>query len=376
MVEGSEGFVYPEIDPELCVDCGACKRACGFRGLLAQETEGPWYAASYGGDSSRSASAGAFYALALAVLESGGVVFGAAYEDEADGLRVRHVMAEDERALDALRGSKYVQSDAGRCFPEVARQLALGREVLFSGTPCQVAGLRGYLGRGWSNLVTVDLVCHGVPPEAMLRGYLRSLEDARGSRVVDARFRSKRNGWDGPYLLEVSYANGRQDFIPADKSCYYDLFLGLRTLRDSCHSCPFAGPLRPGDISVGDFWGVGANRPDVLADGRFDTTRGVSCLLVNSERGRRALGRFGTALDLFGVSFDDIAAGNDQLRHPSALPEDRELYLDAFREGGWGSVEALWRRRERGVLYWAKRAVRAILPESARSALKRVLGRA
>ena len=167
MTEGPEGFIYPKIDQSLCVSCGLCKMVCGFQNRRARKTSGPWFAASYRGDSSRSASAGTFYALALAVLEGGGAVFGSAYVDEGDGLRVRHVMAEDAEGLARLQGSKYVQSDARACLPEVGRQLAMGREVLFSGTPCQVAGLRGYLGRDWPNLVTVDLVCHGVPSEAM-----------------------------------------------------------------------------------------------------------------------------------------------------------------------------------------------------------------
>ena len=376
MSEGADGFVYPEIDPSLCVGCGLCKRACGLQNRYARETSGPWYAASYSGDSSRSASAGAFYALARSVVEAGGAVFGAAYAREGDGLRVRHVMAEDEGALEALRGSKYVQSDAGACLPEVGRQLRSGREVLFSGTPCQVAELRGYLGREWPNLVTVDLVCHGVPSVAMLRGYLEGLGDLHGSPVVDARFRSKRDGWEGSLLLEVAYSDGSRDFVPASESCFYDLFLGLRTLRDCCYSCPFAGPLRPGDLTVGDFWGVDKSRPDVLEDGRFDASRGVSCLLVNSERGREALRRHGVGLDLTDVSFDNVAQGNDQLRHPSERPADRDLYLDAFREGGWDAVESLWRRRERGAVYKAKRALGAVLPRRAREALRRLLGRA
>lgn len=111
-----------------------------------------------------------------------------------------------------------------------------------------------------------------------------------------------------------------------------------------------------------DFWSVEHNRPDVLADGRFDIGRGISCLLVNTERGRAALDQHGNELDLFEVSFDDIAKGNDQLRHPCALPGDRSVYLTAFCEGGWDAVEALWRRRERGVAYKAKRAAKAILP--------------
>lgn len=371
MEESPEGFVYPLIDAEQCIDCGLCSKACGLQNRYAQETSGPWYAACYRGDSSLSASAGAFYGLARSVVDGGGAVFGAAYVRDDDGLHVRHVIAEDPEGLSALQGSKYVQSDAGPCFPEVRRQLESGRKVLFSGTPCQVAGLRGYLGRDWSNLVTVDLVCHGVPSEAMFRSLVESIERERGKRVIDFRFRCKRGGWGHSLLLllllrpldTVDSSQDEEVLVPAHDFAYYDLFLNLKTLRDSCYSCPFAGPLRPGDITVGDFWGVNRNRPDVLEGGRFDVECGVSCLLVNTERGKEALQRHGSDLNQFEVSFDDIAKGNDQLRHPSELPEDRDAYLDAYREGSWDEVGALWHRRERGAKYHTKRAMRAIVPK-------------
>lgn len=382
MREGLGGFVYPEIDPSLCVDCGRCKKACGLQNRYAGETAGPWYAASYRGDSSRSASAGAFYALARSVVESGGAAFGAAYVRDDEGLRVRHVIAEDPDELEALRGSKYVQSDAGSCFPEVRRQLVSGREVLFSGTPCQVAGLRGYLGREWPNLVTVDLVCHGVPSEAMFQSLVRSLEDKYDKRVVDLRFRCKSGGWGHSRLLLLLRPTDTEDssqdkdvLIPAHDFAYYDLFLDFKTMRDSCYECPFAGPLRPGDLTAGDFWGVDKSRPDLLEDGRFDTNRGISCLLVNDARGREALRRHGVDLDLAEASFDDISAGNDQLRHPSELPPDRALYLDAFADSGWPAVDALWRKRERGAKYAAKRLIGGVLPKGVLRLVKGALGR-
>lgn len=375
MEESPEGFVYPRIDTKLCVDCGLCRRACGLQNRYAQETSGPWYAACYRGDSSLSASAGAFYGLARAVIDGGGVAFGAAYVREEDGLHVRHIMAEEPGALVALQGSKYVQSDAGCCFPEVKRQLVSGKEVLFSGTPCQVAGLRGYLGRDWSNLITVDLVCHGVPSEAMLQDYLGALGRSQGAPVVSARFRSKRDGWNGSLLLEIEYTDGSREYIPYSDSSYYDLFFNLKIFRNSCYSCPFASQLRPGDLTVGDFWGVQQNRPDVLEDGRFDMEQGVSCLIVNTERGRGSLARYGFELDRLEVSFDDIAKGNDQLRHPSLLPCDRDAYLSAYREGGWDEVEAHWRRCERGAKYRMKRVIKDIVPRGLIDIAKGVAGR-
>lgn len=380
--EGADGFVFPEVNESLCVDCGLCKRVCGLQNARALQTSGPWYAASLRGDSSLSASGGAFFALARAVVSMGGVVFGAAYMRDDGRLSVRHVMTEDEAGLSSLQGSKYVQSDAGACFPEVERELRAGREVLFSGTPCQVAGLKGYLGRDWTNLVTVDLVCHGVPSEVMFHGLVAALERRYGKRVVDLRFRCKHGGWGHSMLLvrlrpfgETSTCDDEDVQIQASDFTYYDLFLRRMILRDSCYACPFASPIRPGDLTVGDFWGVEDNRPDVLLDGRFDVERGISCLLVNNMHGREALERFGRDLDLCEVEFEDIAKGNDQLRHPSTKPTDRELYLTTFRDGDWNSVEALWRRRERGVRYRVREAAKRVLPKGVRRFFKHLISR-
>lgn len=383
MIEDEYGFVFPVIDTSLCVDCGICGELCEFQNGTARKTSGPWYAAAYRGDSSRSASAGAFYALALSVLSVGGAVFGAAYVREGDDLRVRHVMAEDIDSLRALQGSKYVQSDVSPCFQEVERQLGLGREVLFSGTPCQVAGLRGYLRHEWPNLITVDLVCHGVPSEQMFRSFVSSIERERGMRVVNLSFRCKRWGWGHSLLLclllrPFDASDSLRDetvIVSARDSAYYDLFLNLKTLRDSCYSCPFAGCARPGDITVGDFWGVDENCPIVMEDARFNVERGVSCLLINNERGRFALDRFGKDLDLLEVSLDDIVRGNDQLRQSSILPKDRLAYISTYRDYGWSAVEEMWRRRERGVRYRVRQVIKAFLPDAIIHVARRLASR-
>lgn len=363
LVQKEGGFLFPEVDSTLCVDCGLCRKVCGYQNQLAQKSEGPWFAASYQGDCSKSASAGAFFAIARNVVQSGGVVFGAANIRDDSGLHVRHIATNSLDELDHLRGSKYVQSDAIQCFSDVSQQLSVGRVVLFSGTPCQVAGLRGYLGRDLPNLITVDLICHGVPSEAMLRGYLEYKESQYGRRVVDAQFRCKKNGWPGSLLLDLKYADGVHEYIPAENSSYYDLFLRLKSLRASCYSCPFAGELRSGDFTMGDFWGVEQNCPEVLDQVGFDIDSGISCLLVNSANGREALKQYGEGLTLYDVSFDDIAKGNEQLRHPSALADDRALYLDAFYRGGWDAVERLWKHRERGIVYQIRKVAWLMAPQ-------------
>lgn len=364
MSEGKDGFVLPVIDSDLCVGCGACARACGLNRGIGSNSAGPFYAAAGRGDVSESASGGVFGAVAREVISAGGVAYGAAYECEGNTLRVLHRRAASVDELRPLLNSKYVQSDAGVCFVDVKADIREGRQVLFCGTPCQVAGLKGFLGRYYENLTTVDLVCHGVPSGRMFSDCVEDYGNQFGSPVVDFRFRCKREGWGHSLLLLLLLEDGREVTIPAAKSPYYDMFLNLKTLRDSCYRCPYAGRFRAGDLTIGDFWGVEINRPDVLNDStKFSQTKGISCLLVNNSHGKDFIDSC-DSLDLYPVDFDDIARDNDQLRHPSNLPSDRGLYIEAFAKGGWRSVRKLYLRRERGLKYHSKRILRALLPAS------------
>lgn len=375
MHEDACGFAYPQIDAAACVRCGRCKRVCGFQRGLGQEA-GPsaFAAATREEEINLSASGGVFGALARAMVDAGGVVFGCAYEREGGRLRARHRAARTRGELEEMYGSKYVQSSTNGCYSEVERELRAGRQVLFSGTPCQVAGLQGYLGRDYDGLLTVDLVCHGVPSERMLNAYLEGVSGGRD--VIDVRFRSKRGGWDGPRELELVFADGGVRRIPGDRSSYYDLFYSVMISRDSCYECPFAGALRAGDLTIGDFWGVDKVRPDLLREegGPFDTHRGVSCLLVNTRTGERWLSILGGKLVCEPVSFEDVAMFNDQLRRPATKPVERAEYFDLFSRAGWPSVERLWRSRSRGRL--ALERVKGLIPPKVKQLLKSIISRA
>ena len=372
MYEDAFGFSYPQIDAAICIRCGRCKRVCGFQNKLSHNAGlFAFAAATREREIGFSASGGVFGSLARAMVDVGGIVFGCVYERQGGMLCARHRSARSRKELEAMYGSKYVQSSTSSCYSEVERELRAGRKVLFSGTPCQVAGLRGYLGREHDGLLTVDLVCHGVPSERMLNAYL---EDEFGVReVADARFRSKRNGWGGPRVLELLFKDGGEVIISGDDSSYYDLFYSCHISRDSCYECPFAGPLRAGDLTIGDFWGVEKVRPDLLEEsgGPLNARRGVSCLLVNTETGGRWLETLGERLTCKSVSFDDVARFNDQLRHPAEMPKSRERYLLAFEEGGWPAVERIWR------LHALSRAisvrVKRFIPPRLRNSLKRAL---
>lgn len=275
----AEGFLYPAIDPGLCVDCGLCERRCPAI-QAAPRGESPAYAARIRADGVReeSSSGGVFTALSRTVLARGGVVFGAAMDAE---FHVSHVGVMEETALGALRGSKYVQSDVDDAYHQTALLLDAGLPVFFTGTPCQVAGLYAALGGDRENLLTADIVCHGAPSPAVFDGYLKMLEAERGAKLTRYVFRDKRNGWKD-FLVVATFADGAQYAAGQREDIFMRGFLGDLFLRPSCHSCPYVGARRPGDITLGDMWGAQQIVPDM------DDDRGLSLVFTNSEKGARA----------------------------------------------------------------------------------------
>lgn len=348
MITDSHGFKYPVIRPSLCIGCNNCINSCGLQLRLGQKTKGPWFAGAGKADISKSASGGTFSALANSIINKGGCVYGAAYDRTENEIHVCHQRAASNNELKALLNSKYVQSDAKRCFKDVKEQLKTGRAVFFTGTPCQVAGLKGYLKKDWPNLLTADLVCHGVPSDQLFNDQIHSYEKQYGAKVIDFCFRDKTKGW-GHSLIRLTLSDMRTILIPADECPYYDLFLKVKTLRDSCYNCPYSSDFRAADITLGDFWGVEESRPDVLYQSGLTTERGVSCIMANTEKGRLGIQKYGGGLIVREVAFDDIAKFNDQLRHPSRLPKDRDLYLKRYEKDGWSGIETTWGIRERGV---------------------------
>ncbi len=331
-----EGFLYPEIDREKCTECGACARACpyGENKLIHAETLTAY--ALQAADAAQlvaSSSGAAFALLAESTLKEGGWVCGCAFDD---GYRAQHIVTNEPGSIDAMRGSKYVQSDMGDCFREIARLLSSGDRVLFSGTPCQVAGLRSFLGREWSKLVTVDLVCHGVPSSRLLDAYLASERESKGE-IVSFRFRDKgRNGWCSNGTVEwVSKSGGRKRrrTSPYDDTYYY-YYLANSVSRECCYVCPFARLGRVSDLTIGDYWNAEE------AELSFDCTMGTSAVLVNTEKGGIALRAIEGRAHLEEVSVGHVAQGNGNLTAPSPRPPLRDAVYEAIAEEGYRAASA------------------------------------
>lgn len=309
-----------------------------------------------------SSSGGAFSIIARAALEEGGVVYGHAFVGPTE---VRCVRVNDPAGLPRLRGSKYVQSDMGTAMRDVLSDLRAGRRVVFSGTPCQVAGLKAFLdakGVDIDRLLLVDIVCHGVPSPAF---FAECMEwESRGSRLDEVRFRDKREGWGcGGGTTTTTTTPILHRLVTRDRafspktSYYYKRFLVGDVYRESCYRCPYAGGPRPGDITLGDFWGV-----DHEAAG-LDSRRGISLVIANTSKGEKAARAIKDGSQWAERPIEEAVAGNDQLRHPTTRPPARDEVLEEWVRDGIDGLEegyrreTAWRRRA----WLAKRAVKKML---------------
>ena len=319
MERDREGFAYPAVDLDKCVRCGRCTAVCP---LLRTREPGPLpavFAAWNRDDGIRkdSTSGGVFSALAEYVLESGGVVFGAAFDGKQ---HLRHVACFRKEDLWRLRGAKYVQSDLEQTFQTVRKCLET-RPVLFSGTPCQVDGLYRFLGGRPENLTTCDLVCHGVPSPGVWEDMARSIEHRRRKGLQAVRFRNKVTGWTDSHFTTV-YDDGSVDSAPLFRTEYGRAFGRALFLRPSCHRCPYASMTRVGDFTLGDFWGL---RPDELPE---QQERGVSLLMVNTAHGSHLFDQLPIGRQAFPP--ERAIAGNPRLASPTQQPPDRAAFFAAY----------------------------------------------
>ena len=285
MQSDTEGFLYPVVDKSACADCGLCEQVCPVIHQASPTQPLNVYVARNNNEVIRrqSSSGGIFTLLAEAVIREGGVVFGAKFGEEWN---VVHASTETLDGLAAFRGSKYVQSAIGNTYKEARNLLRQGRKVLFSGTPCQIAGLRRYLRKDYDNLLAVDVICHGVPSPMVWQRYLDEMR-MKGD-ITDISFRDKSNSWNRydfrlRYTSPVTGANGsscekefKQLFA---ENTYMRGFLADLFLRPSCHSCPAKGPKGVSDITLGDYWGVEHEHPD------WDDDKGSSVVIVHTEKG-------------------------------------------------------------------------------------------
>lgn len=283
MQADSEGFLYPVIDQNDCINCNLCVNICSFSKKKLNDSNInilEVYAAKNINDEVRlsSSSGGVFTAISDYILEKNGIVFGALINEK---MEVVHQKVTTKKERDKLRGSKYVQSNLRGVFRDVKSLLKDGNTILFTGTPCQIDGLKGYLkNQDTSRLLLCDIVCHGVPSPLIFKEYIDFIQKKTNNTLIDYKCRDKSNGWH-IHTEKAIFLNGKEDNTSSFLRIYKNLFYSHNILRPACHNCKYTNLNRSSDLTISDFWGIEKSMPD------FDDNKGISLLLINSEKGRK-----------------------------------------------------------------------------------------
>ncbi len=344
MTRDEDGFIYPEIDRNQCVLCGKCLKVCAFSNGLKEEKE--YHTEVFASATknqeikSRSTSGGIFAQLASAFLQDKGVVYGVAWQEDKS---VKHVSISSLDELYKLQGSKYLQSRIDNAYVDVKTALDEGKKVLFSGTPCQVAGLKSYLNKDYENLYTVDLICHGVSNDLLFKEDIKyQVKRYKIKGDAEVEFRAKDKKWE--LLGSIKTENKNYPFNTSN-SPYYYYFLKGSIYRESCYNCPYACEKRVGDITLGDYWGVKNAHPNVEDSVKIDN--GVSCVLVNTEKGKRLFDGISDKIDFVASTMEKAKVKNAQLSHSSKKPINREKIFEVFHNDGYKGVVKYWKKTEK-----------------------------
>lgn len=347
MVEDEYGFIYPRIDESKCVNCNLCKKTCAYMNPRKMNDEKKVYASVSKNDENlkRSASGGVFYELANSIISDGGVVYGCSMEYKNDKLTPKHIRVNNQENLKKLQGSKYVQSECGNIYKLVKADLINGKKVLFSGTPCQIEGVKSFLQyKEYENLFLVDIICHGVPSRKMFQDYIENFEIENNCKVKEFYFRDKDKGW-GLFFKVVYEKNEKKEKTvkPSYESSFYQLFLDSSIYRENCYKCPYATENRNSDLTIGDFWGIGQEHPDV----DIDSKRGISCIIANSNKGKKIIEKYSVSLYNINSNFEKVARHNHQLSKPSKHTSEREKILELYKNGTYDDVDNYYKKTRR-----------------------------
>lgn len=320
MIEDKEGFFYPQINHSVCVDCGLCEKVCPVLHPVQAKEKPAVFAAVNNNLEIRmqSSSGGIFTLLAEQTIQNGGVVFGAYFDEEWN---VVHCYTETLEGLSVFRGSKYVQSSIRTSFQDVKRFLGQGRKVLFSGTSCQIAGLKNYLRKSYDTLLTVEVVCHGVPSLKVWKSYLSGKKNIR-----NINFRSKTQGWKN-FRLELIYADGKVEGVSLENNFYMKAFLANLTLRPSCYACATKIKNSQSDIMIADFWGIDQIQPEI------DDDKGCNLVIVNNSEVLPLLYRLDC--QLYQQNFDSAIKYNRAIVESFHQPVNRKFFFALLSRCGF-----------------------------------------
>ena len=315
MNEDEKGFLYPQVDESACINCRLCENVCPLLNESVRVDPISCVAGLNPDEEVRllSSSGGVFSLISQKIIKQRGVVFGALFDEQ---WQVLHGFVDTIDGLASLRGSKYVQSAIGNSFITVEKFLKEGKEVLFSGTPCQIYGLRCFLRKSYDNLLMIEVACHGVPSPKVWREYIRK-ELSKGT-VTDVVFRSKSTGWKD-YSVRIGKKSRRHDYDD-----YIGCFLGNYSLRPSCFNCKFKAGKSGADIMIADFWGIHTIAPDL------DDDKGISLVISYSNKGQNVIDSCGMKYRRF--EYSQVVKANPSIDHSAAKPKDYDAFWNMFCE--------------------------------------------
>lgn len=321
MKENSEGFLYPVIDKDICVDCGLCTKVCPINNETKIKFNQKFYAMWTQDNKIRlnSSSGGIFTEIAKYILTSNGIVYGASFDENYN---LKHTSINKISDLHKLTGSKYLQSDLNDVFKEI-KNLLKDTKVLFVGTPCQVIGLKKYLKCDFSNLYTCDLICHGVPSPLVFKNYLETYTDI--SKIKNINFRDKIIGWKN-FSFTLDLKNKEKITEIFSNNLYMRGFLNNLYLRKSCYDCKFANLNRYSDITLGDFW----NYEAIL--NKKEDDKGISLVIVNSDKGNEIINQIKNNVVIEEVTKEDALKTNACLQKGVAYNKKRELFFEKYND--------------------------------------------
>lgn len=322
MNEDTEGFYYPVVDEKKCVNCNLCEKVCPIKKEEKRDQK-LWAYATYSKETKirlQSSSGGMFSLIAEYVLKNKGILFGVVFNSEQT---VNHVSIERLEDLDKLRGSKYIQSQIKETYKEAKSYLEKGKLVLFTGTACQIAGLKGFLRKEYENLVTIDVLCHGVPSKRVWKKYIENQENLNNGHLKNVFFRNKDNGWK-QYEVCADFDNGREYRKMHGQDIFMRLFLSEICLRPSCH---FKSLDRPSDFTLGDSWGIENYMPEM------DDDKGTSVVLLHSEKAKEIFEKLKDKMIFKEVEVDKILPPTADSRKSVIAHPKRKQFFELLEQG-------------------------------------------
>ncbi|QIB69115.1 4Fe-4S dicluster domain-containing protein [Aminipila butyrica] len=321
MHEDHEGFLYPAVDIDLCIHCQICEKVCPVINVHSDEGEKVIAFAAYNKDERQrldSSSGGIFTVLAEKIINQNGIIFGAAISK--DCRMVNHIAVENADELWQLRGSKYLQSQIGNNFVRVKFLLDRGEKVLFSGTPCEIEGLKSFLRKDYENLLCVDFICHGTPSPKLWGKYIGYHEKRAGASVRRVFFRHKKYGWE-KFVVLFEFKNNTTYEQIFSKDLFFQMFLQDLCLRPSCYQCVFKKKNRVSDITLADFWGCN----DICAD--LNDNKGLSLVLVHNKYGNNLFNQIKDRLVIREVSVEEAINSNQSMIKSCPKPLYRNVFM-------------------------------------------------